>query len=492
MADPSFNPSGLLAKAEHVHAQHLSELEAKVRRDFDALGPADVVQLESLPGALPPPPGFVGTLAHFIYQQAPRPVPEVAIVAALGAMAGIAGRGWTISGTGLNLYVILVARSAIGKEAMHSGITMLLRAAMVKCPEAGNAFDFSDYASGPALVKACSQNPCFVNVSSEIGHKFLAMAQDREGPMRTYRRTLTDLYSKSGPNGIAGGITYSNQDANAPSTFGVSFSLIGETTPANFYESITPGMMNDGFMSRFCIIEYTGERPDENRNRLEAPPPEMVDRFSSIFQYGALLQAREQFLPVALSSDAKVFLDRFSTECDDNIRAAPDDEGMRQLWNRAHLKALRVAGLLAVGEAPFAPTVSIEQASWSVNLIRHGIAAFEKRIRSGDVGEGTDGGREQKILELCREFLTLPADKIPNWLKGGERMRQSGIVPRRYLQQRTQRLASFEKFKLGHTAALNAAVKTAIGNGSLMEVKKEALVEQFGFHGQAYRVLGLN
>ena len=64
-------------------------------------------------------------------------------------------------------------------------------------------------------------------------------------------------------------------------------------------------------------------------------------------------------------------------------------------------------------------------------------------------------------------------------------------MPRRFLQQRTQRLSAFENFKLGHTAALNMAIKTATTNGNLYEVRKEPLSEQYGFHGQAYRVLTL-
>ena len=242
-------------------------------------------------------------------------------------------------------------------------------------------------------------------------------------------------------------------------------------------------------MSRFCVIEYTGERPDPNLARLQTPPPELVAKFNAIFQYGALLQVREQFLEVALSEQAQDILSRFSNECDHSIRGAGDDEAVRQLWNRAHLKALRVSALLAVGDHPFEPVISIEHASYALTLIRHGIAAFEKRIRSGDVGEGTDGGREQKVLDICKEFVLLSADKMPSYLKHGERMRQSSIIPRKYLQQRTQRLAAFEKHKLGHTEALNRAIKTAITNGNLMEVKKEALVEQFAFHGQAYRWL---
>src|SRR3546814_3405527 len=47
------------------------------------------------------------------------------------------------------------------------------------CPVAGNFVDFTEYASGPALLKACAQNHCSVNVSGEIGRRFLAMAANR-------------------------------------------------------------------------------------------------------------------------------------------------------------------------------------------------------------------------------------------------------------------------------------------------------------------------
>lgn len=443
-------------------------------------------------GALPMPPGFVGALADFIYQQAPRPVVEVAIVGALGLMAGIAGRAWHIPKSGLNLYIVLVARSAIGKEAMHSGIDALTAAAAPQFPYARNFADPSDFASGPALTKSCLANPSFVNVAGEIGHKFMAMKADKEGSMRTLRKQLTTLYSKSGPGSVAGGIIYSNAENNVASTEGVAFSMIGETTPGTFYESVTDDMMRDGFMSRFCVVEYDGDRPDKNEAPATAPSQAVVDHLVRIMSHAHDAIKRECFQLVAFNTEARTFLDRFGDECDGAIRAAGEDETQRQLWSRAELKALRIAALLAVGDNYLNPLVTAEQAEWAVNLVRHGIAAFDRRLQQGDVGDGSDGGREQRVLQLCREFVLLPSEKLPGFLKGGERMQQDGIVPRKYLQQRTLRIAAFEKHPRGSTAALNSAITTAITNGALMEVKKHALVEQYSFHGQAYRVLNLN
>ena len=94
-------------------------------------------------GALPMPPGCVGYLADYVLKHAIRPVPEVAVVAALGIVAGIAGREWTtFTNSGLNLYVVLVARSAIGKEAMHTGIATIMRGMETHYPAVSDAFNF--------------------------------------------------------------------------------------------------------------------------------------------------------------------------------------------------------------------------------------------------------------------------------------------------------------------------------------------------------------
>ncbi|MDH2135092.1 YfjI family protein, partial [Sphingobium yanoikuyae] len=428
---------------------------------------------------------------QYVYQSALLPVPEVAITAALGLMAGICGKVWVIPKSGLNLYIVLVARSGIGKEAMHDGISDLITAALPFCPVAGNFADFTEYASGPALIKACVHNQCFVNVSGEIGHRFRAMADNKDPAMRTLRTQMTNLYTKSAPNSVSGGISYSNQDNNVEAVKGGAFSVLGETTPGTFYESLTPAMMEDGFMSRFCVIEYRGDRPDRNRAQIAHPPEKLVRQLAALMTHSDLSLAAGNNQMVTFSTGAAELLDAFYERCADGVRAAGDDEAKRQVWNRANLKALRVAALLAVGDNMSNPIVTVEQAQWAIGLIEYGNSTFLDRINAGEVGEGTDGGRESKVIGVCREFIT-PGAKMPKGLKNGEEMGKNGIVPRLYLQTRTQRVAAFEKHKLGAKAALDLAINTAIANGKLMEVKKDKLVEIYDFHGRAFRVLNLN
>lgn len=440
-------------------------------------------------GELREPPGFAGELARFIYHAAPRPVPQVAVVAALGLLAGICGRQWTISSTGLNIYLVLVARSAIGKEAMHQGIGKLLSAVRAHYPPADDFVSFDDFASGPALTKELLGRVCFVNVVGEIGHKFSAMAADKEPAVRTLRRQITNLYTKSGPDSVAGGVAYSNRENNAQITVSVAYSLIGETTPARFYESLTSDMMQDGLLSRFTVVEYTGDRPDKNPNPLQQPRDQLVRHLQNMMQQSHSLRMNNQFQPVQYGPGAAAFLDDFERECDDRIREAGDDEAQRQMWNRAHLKTLRVAALLAVADNPFDPIMSIDHALWASELTRRDIQVFSKRLLSGEIGDGTDDGRERKLLQLCREYLVMRPEEVPAYAKPFEALRRRAIITRKYLQLRTQRLAAFEKHPRGHKVALDTALQTGIDNGHFMPMDKTRMNDSFGFGGKAYAMV---
>lgn len=485
-----FSPHAVLARHRAMPAP---PPPAKIQGDGDSgQGLGGTPSHSTLPiatNSLPFPPGFAGVLSTFIYRAAPRPVAEVAVVATLGLLAGICGREWNIPGSGLNLYIVLVARSAIGKEAMHSGIGKVLGAVRQRYPNASEFVCFDDFASGPALVKSLNGSPCYLNVAGEIGYKFQAMAKDSDPAHRSLRKALTNLYSKSSFDAVAGGIQYSNADNSAFGDGSVALSLIGETTPGTFYESLTGDMMRDGFMSRFNVIEYTGERPDKNPHPLARPDQPVSDHVAMLMQRAHMLRASNTFQAVEFDHEAKERLDLFESECDAAIRTAADDESQRQMWNRAHLKALRIAGLLSVADNPLFPRVSIEHAAWAIDLIRRDIAVFAKRLQNGDVGEGSDDGRERRLLEICREYILLTDDTLPEYAKAWKELVRHGVVPRKYLQIRTQRISAFEKHPRGQKEALDRAIQTAIDNGHLHPLEKSRAILDYSFQGKVYAIV---
>ena len=441
--------------------------------------PPDVAGLEW-------PPGLVGAIAGFIYQSAPRPVKEVAIVAALGLMAGITGKAYNIGQTGLNLYIILIARSAIGKEAMHSGIGHILRS---PCGHVLTPFvNFTDYASGPALTKAMESFSSFVNVSGEWGRKLQRMADDRrDGPMQQLRTVMTNLYQKSGAASVMGGLGYSNKDQNVNSVNAVAYSMIGETTPGTFYDSLTTTMMEDGFLSRFNIIEYAGERPKENKNQLLQVPQQITDTLANIASHcvGIVGSPNNNAIQVQLSPEAQNKFDKFNEYCDDKINEAGPDESIRQIWNRAHLKAIRVGGVLGASDNHVNPVVTEEHAEWALKLVKKDAYSMLDKVQGGDIGID-DTSRFRKLQAILEDYLK---GKIAKSHNIDPRMLADGIVPRKYLQTRTAQVRCFQNYRLGATLALDHTIKTAIDSGYIMEVSKDKAVELFGYHGRCFRVL---
>lgn len=452
------------------------------------LAPVTPAAIRTAEDGLRWPPGFVGAVAQYIFNSSFLPIKEVSITAALGLMAGICGKAWHIPKSGLNLYIVLVARSAIGKEALHDGIAGVVNACLAKSPIFGNFVDFTEFASGPALIKACAHNQSFVNVSGEWGRRMkrIANEDDREGPMTTLRTQMTNLYQKSAPRSIVGGIGYSSQENNIEALTSVAYSMVGESTPQTFYDSLTESMMEDGFLSRFLVIQYEGDRPAENPNIIEYPDDALVRYLCDMANMADINNSKGESQPVLRTEEAARLLSDFSTRSANNIRSTTD-ESRRQMWNRATLKALRLAGLLAVGDNFSNPIIQVEHAQWAIDLVLADIAIMKKRLEGGDVGLN-DSSRERKLVDVMKSYISKP---VPASYKIPDAMREAGIVPRNYLQTRISRVSSFYKHKFGASKALDESLHQMIANGFIMEVKQDKLVEMYSHHGRAFRVLKL-
>jgi hypothetical protein len=155
------------------------------------------------------------------------------------------------------------------------------------------------------------------------------------------------------------------------------------------------------------------------------------------------------------------------------------------MWNRAHLKAIKVAGLLAVTDNPFAPLVTRVHAEWALNLIYRDIKIMGKKIHEGDVGDG-DAVRERKLLSTLVHYLQ---NKPAQSYRVSEDMRKAGVVSRSYLLLRLQRVNSFVKHRLGQTAALDMTLRSLCDSGYIAEVTRDRIPPEWNFHGKCYRVL---
>ena len=157
------------------------------------------------------------------------------------------------------------------------------------------------------------------------------------------------------------------------------------------------------------------------------------------------------------------------------------------MWNRAALKSLRVAGVLAVADNWMTPCITREHIEWAIDVVMRDIAIMSKRIEGGDVGTG-DNSRERKLVTILKEYLSKP---IPASYKVPDSMRENSIVPRNYLQTRTNSASSFTGHRNGKNRALDESIQAMVSDGYLIEVQRDKVVDGYGFHGKAYRVVKL-
>lgn len=180
-------------------------------------------------------------------------------------------------------------------------------------------------------------------------------------------------------------------------------------------------------------------------------------------------------------------LREFDLECDANINAT-QDESIRQMWNRAHLKVCRVASLLAAADNWIAPVVQAAHAQWALDLIKRDIKLMSHRMESGDVGTD-DNAREKKMLHVIKTYIAegprSPAYKVPDGLH------EVGIIPQRFINIRLSRSAPFLNTREGVTRHVNNTIASLISSGYLTEMDAKYMMDKHNYHGKAYRVVSL-
>jgi hypothetical protein len=433
----------------------------------------------------------MGEIAQFIYTAAPRPVPEIALAAAIGLMAGVCGRAYNVSGTGLNQYVLLLANTGTGKEAMASGIDKIVNAVSMQVPVASEFIGPSEIASGQALVKfLANKSQSFVSVLGEFGIRLQAMSDPRaNGAEKTLKRMMLDLYNKSGHGQVARPSIYADSEKNTNLITSPSFSILAESTPETFYSALTEEMIADGLLPRFMLVEYNGPRPKLNENHMYAQPPMMlIDKVASLMANAKTVMANRRVTDVSINDDAQKLLNKFNELADSKINTT-DKEVVRQLWNRAHIKALKISALIAVGVNPFNPMVLPEYVVWAKDLITHDIKSLSAKFERGEIGRNTDEIKQvSDMKKAIGVYIKGDWDKVKSYVSD-QRMHSQKVIPHSYLNKRLSAMASYKNDNRAKASILiNNVVKIMIDGGSLIEVSKKQLMDKFGTTMRAFVV----
>jgi len=438
-----------------------------------------------------PPPGLLGDIAQYIYAQAPIPVAEIALAGAIGLMSGICGKAFNISGTGLNQYTLLLAATGTGKESAAAGIGKLMTEVIKLVPTAAEFMGPSTISSPQALNKALMQTPSIISMVGEFGLHLRQMGSDNASPhMIGLKSMILDLYNKSGEGAKLGGMIYSDKEKNTAVISAPAFSIFGETAPEPFYEALTESMISGGLLPRFTIIEYHGDRKLMNKGAGSVKPSsELVQSLSTLCASALGLVHQKRVIHLQTTPQAEKILDAFALHAHNNIIGSM--ELRRQLWNRAHIKVLKLAALVAIGVNQFHPTIDEVAANWAIRIVETDVKNMLGRFEDGEVG--LNNGENKQLNVVCsaiKKFLTSPFSDVEK-SSGGEKARalhSERIVPYSFLQRSTASNAAFKNDKIGASSALKRTIKILVDRGDLQVMMRADLMKKFGTGAEAYAI----
>lgn len=359
-------------------------------------------------------PGLLGDLARWSLAYAFRPIAEFAQLSALAVLAPLFARRFaTPTGLGLNLYLVGLATTGSGKEALIGAPPAALDAAGL-----GFLIGPGDFTSDSAIEVALRARPNFLAPIDEVG-EFVGAAQHRNaaGFSRTIRKSLLELHSKSRPDGRWTGKQKADatHDKAADPLYSPSLSILGASTGSGFFESLTESNISDGFINRLVVVQggRAGElNLDHTRTKV---PPALSKALTSAYDLSsagnlapstardALSPPKMRHVPWAHDGAEEAWMAIWDWQ-----RLA-EDAGRAGITGRAAANVLVVATLRALARDPDSPGVALGDINWAWEFIQASIDTIERGARENMSGSEF----EQLVKAIEAAVIKAGADGLP-------------------------------------------------------------------------------
>lgn len=364
----------------------------------------DVNQFE---GEMPWPPGLLGHLAQDAYDMQLYQYKEVAIVSSIGLIAGIAGRKFNVSRTGLNVYLTLIMETGMGKDSITKFITRSLFKVMNEGEGNLIAPSFlgkAKYTGAKAIVNSMKSALSQVSVFTEAGLLMQTQSGDQSGLLRA----LLDIYTKSGNDDFFVGAEYSDSDKSVPNLRAPALSIINESTADSLQQAFRDNnSIDSGHLPRQSIYRIIGDKPYRNREPKEILSDECMTKLQALVTTCAKVQS-------APSPDAWDFvlsdevikrdqeLEVYFTDEYNKYRGVNNNKA--NMATRMPLKALKFAALASVFNH-HTLDIHLPEWEWAEAMVKYeydGVDHFFMSAGSGDMDDiviGTVGICILKMLQ---------------------------------------------------------------------------------------------
>lgn len=330
--------------------------------------------------------GLLQEITTWILDTARVPVPEFATIAALAFLGAFYGRRYvTPTELGLNVYLIGIAGPGFGKDHPRRAIEMLGH--MSKMPW---LIGPNDVTSDSSIEKTIRRRPCFVMPWDEVGVLFQSMTgKSAASWARTIRKSLLELFSRSTSLWTGKEKADEKQDSSGDPVWYPTVSLLGFSTPTEFYAGITEANFGDGFLARLTLIN-ADKRPNRKEGKsVLKPPAELINALKAAvdtapvfgqFNNAAIRDPKSmpEMYQAGWTPEAKKRWQWIEQWQLDTMEERPESEGF---VGRTAEQTLKIATLRACSRNATRPRVELEDIEWAYSIVQRSIDMIDNGVR---------------------------------------------------------------------------------------------------------------
>lgn len=424
---------------------------------------------------IPWPPGLAGELVEDAYMMERFRYREVALVSAFGLLAGICGRKFNVSSTGLNLYLTLIMGTGMGKEQIRDFINGTLMSLGDKGQVTSSFIGPGKFNSFKSAIHTLKEARSQVCVFTEAGIMFKSA-----GDQASVTKALLHLYTCSGYNQYTIGESFSDIDKNVPIIRSPSMSIISESTPESLLSVfMEQGAGQQGDLPRQSIFRLVGAKPYPVMSPQASIREHLKKKLQTLIKKCAEIQATDDYQVFnMLPADQEVQLDMeaFAKHCIDMENENREINSLKSfLYSRLFVKALKFAALASIMNYEDYPFIPMREWSWAKDLANYEVEGLE--------GLFSNTSSFDPLMDVAKNVV---GRAIVKMLRGGYKGYGSmtkkecekqiiNLSKLRYVLKNSNRLKEYDTFNsrsAGATTGFDKVVQWMIGSGYLVGIKE--------------------
>jgi hypothetical protein len=426
------------------------------------------------------PPGLVREIAEYSLRTSFYPLQEASLLVGLTLVSGIAGRAYlTPTMSGLNLWSILVGGTSCGKDEFQAGMGRLFSALEKRGLRSVTKLYGGELVSGPAVEQVFLDRRRYISYMPEFGDAFKSLANPLAPEhTRTLNRALLNSYKASDAHGAIRARRKAQGVDGVESIPRPCLVLAGEATPESLYGAMGTRELATGFLQRFLLVDVptTSWSLDENPEASKAPGSRLLDKLEQLVVFCDSLEVESRKGPdhICLDGDPKALelLQEYRRSRRREIMNCPDGLVRKEAINRAGLKAVRIAGILAVAADIHAPRITVEHAEWATRFVDRTDDALLGRFASGEIGSGQTK-QEAEIRKAAHDIRAMATAARKRLGMTPAVARDSAMLPLSVLKARVVHSATFSTDRAGAVTAFDRCIDSMVKSGTFSKVQDD-------------------